>query len=109
MTAETTERHGSSEPAEAPAPQADGGSPFARDTEIGRYVILETVGRGGMGVVYAAYDSVLDRRVALKMLHTAPGGADGSERHRRLLREAQAITRLQHPNVLAVHDIGEID
>src|SRR5262245_37690244 len=55
-----------------------------------------------MGVVYAAYDPELDRRVALKLLH-----AGGSvEARKRLLREAQAMARLAHPNVIAVHDVG---
>lgn len=73
---------------------------------IGRYVILECVGAGGMGVVYAAYDSDLDRRVAVKVLR------DRSVRPRdqaRLLREAQAMARLAHPNVVAVHEVGLVD
>ncbi len=75
---------------------------LGRGQELGRYVILERLGAGGMGVVYAAYDPELDRRVAVKLLHdahTATGRA-------RLLREAQALARLQHPNVIAVHDVG---
>ena len=74
-----------------------------RGTSIERYVVLYELGVGGMGVVYAAYDPELDRKVALKLLH-----ADGrSERARnRLLREAKAIARLTHPNVITVHDVG---
>ncbi|MEM6993980.1 MAG: protein kinase [Myxococcota bacterium] len=71
-----------------------------RPTRIGRYTVLEEVGRGGMGTVYAAHDPELDRRVALKVLH-----ADRSHRGR-LLREAQAMARLNHANVVAVHEIG---
>ena len=57
-----------------------------------------------MGEVYAAFDPELDRRVALKLLHTA----GGSERaRRRLVREARALARLSHPNVVQVHDVGE--
>ena len=72
---------------------------------MGRYLIVERLGAGGMGVVYSAYDPELDRRIAVKVLRLRPGRpADlGSER---LLREAQAMARLSHPNVIAVHDVG---
>ena len=87
---------------------ADGG--LTRGATVGRYVILKLVGRGGMGEVYAAYDPQLDRRVALKLLHHQAGG-DGSSRtaRERLLREAKTIARLSHPNVVVVHDAGEIE
>ncbi len=71
---------------------------------IGRYVVLELVGEGGMGVVYAAYDPELDRKVAIKLLGSGRGSAAAG---RRLLREAQAMARLTHPNVITVHDVGE--
>ena len=72
---------------------------------IGRYRTLECVGIGGMGVVYAAYDPQLDRRVALKLL--IEGKEKNSERKRaRLLREAQSMAKLTHPNVITVHDVG---
>ena len=72
---------------------------------IGRYRTLECVGIGGMGVVYSAYDPQLDRRVALKLL------IEGDDRNRdrkraRLLREAQSMAKLTHPNVITVHDVG---
>ena len=70
---------------------------------IGRYVIIERVGIGAMGVVYGAYDPELDRKVALKLIK--PGQGKDTARAR-LLREAKAIARLQHPNVVAVHDVG---
>lgn len=73
-------------------------------TELGRYVILELRGAGGMGVVYGAYDPKLDRRVALKLLQ--PGASDADEAGARLLREAQALAKLAHPNVVTVHDSG---
>jgi tetratricopeptide (TPR) repeat protein len=76
----------------------------ARGDTIGRYVVLGRVGAGGMGVVYAAYDPELDRKIALKILHTSQAGSGGSVR---LLREAQALARLGHPNVVAVHDVGQ--
>jgi tetratricopeptide (TPR) repeat protein len=75
-----------------------------RGATLGRYVVLSKIGSGGMGVVYAAYDPELDRKVALKLIHA--GGADASARRARLLREAQAMARLQHPSVITVHDVG---
>jgi tetratricopeptide (TPR) repeat protein len=74
---------------------------------VGRYVVLDRLGAGGMGVVYAAYDPELDRKVAVKLLHpSGSGSAAASEGRARLLREAQALARLSHPNVVAVHDVG---
>ncbi len=60
-----------------------------------------------MGVVYAAYDPELDRKIAIKLLHADAGSEPAAEGHHRLLREAQALARLAHPNVIAVHDVGE--
>ena len=63
-----------------------------------------------MGVVYKAYDPELERPVALKLLHAGPRSADDAERRSaRLLREAKALARLQHPNVVAVHDVGTFE
>ena len=90
------------------APLADEpGAPIARGARVGRFVVLEPIGRGGMGIVVAAYDPVLDRRVAVKLLHasTAPAAALDAQ----LLREAQAMARLAHPNVVTVHDAGAAD
>jgi tetratricopeptide (TPR) repeat protein/predicted Ser/Thr protein kinase len=67
---------------------------------IDRYVVRRRLGAGGMGVVFEAHDPELDRDVAIKMLR---GGASAE----RLRREAQALARLSHPNVVAVHDVGE--
>ncbi len=69
---------------------------------IGRYEIERTIGAGAMGVVYAARDPELARRIAIKVLRGA-----GSEA--RLRREAQALAQLSHPNVVAVYDVGEHD
>lgn len=77
---------------------------LARGTILDRYTVLEKLGAGGMGEVYAVYDAKLDRRVALKLLH---GGGDAYEA--RLVREAQAMARLSHPNVVAVFDTGRVD
>jgi tetratricopeptide (TPR) repeat protein/predicted Ser/Thr protein kinase len=81
--------------------------PYERGAFIGRYVILERLGKGGMGVVYRAFDPELGRAVALKLLHTE--SAAGGTYRRRLLREAQALARLSHPNVLAVFDVGTFE
>src|SRR3954463_13108521 len=72
---------------------------------IGRYVVLNRVGSGAMGVVYAARDPQLDRKIALKLVNAADWD-EGSEGRTRLLREAQTMARLSHPNVVAVHDAG---
>src|SRR5690606_14002911 len=62
------------------------------------------LGEGGMGVVYAAYDEDLDRRIAIKVLRDSYGDAAARER---MVREAQAMARLSHPNVVQVHDVGD--
>jgi len=80
------------------------GATLLRGEIVDRYVIISPLGQGGMGVVYAAYDPDLDRKVALKLLLPQAGGATHSAG--RLLREAQALARLAHPNVVAVHDVG---
>jgi len=75
---------------------------------LDRYHILGVVGRGGMGVVYSAYDPDLDRKVALKVLHESDAPTD-DQAQRRLLREAQAMARLSHPNVITVHEARVAD
>jgi hypothetical protein len=70
---------------------------------IGRFQIQRMLGAGGMGVVYAATDPQLGRTVALKLIQPTSAGAHATER---LLREAQAMARLQHPNVVAIHEAG---
>jgi tetratricopeptide (TPR) repeat protein len=77
---------------------------------VGRYLVLDEVGAGGMGVVFAAYDPDLDRKVAVKLLWTRDGkGVRSSDSGARLFREAQAMARLAHPNVVAIYDVGTID
>lgn len=89
-----------------------GGTPrlreVARGTVFDRYVVLEPLGFGGMGQVFAAYDPDLDRKVAVKLLHDVEGAGGGGGSRERLLREAQAMARLSHPNVVAVHDVGTV-
>ena len=74
--------------------------------EFGRYRIVHRIGSGGMGTVYSAFDPTLDRTVALKVLHDKLESGDAEQR---LLREAQAMARLSHPNVVTVHDAGMKD
>ncbi len=83
-----------------------------RGAKLGRYVVIDMVGAGGMGVVYAAYDPELDRKVALKVLRhgSTRGGSKASNKQRdRLMREAQAMAKLSHPNVITVHDVGTFE
>jgi tetratricopeptide (TPR) repeat protein/predicted Ser/Thr protein kinase len=74
-----------------------------RGARVDRYVVLDKLGAGGMGVVYAAYDPELDRKVALKLLRTNDVTARA-----RLMREAKAVARLHHPNVVSIHDVGTV-
>lgn len=77
---------------------------LAAPMKIDRYEVEAPLGEGGMGVVYAARDPVLGRRVALKLLSSA---APTDERRRaRMVREAQALARLSHPNVVQVYEVG---
>ena len=80
----------------------------ARGRTFGRYVVLEKLGAGGMGVVYAAWDQTLDRKVALKLIH---GDRIRTEARRakaieRLVNEARALAKLDHPNVVRVIEIN---
>ncbi|HEV7555918.1 MAG TPA: serine/threonine-protein kinase, partial [Kofleriaceae bacterium] len=69
---------------------------------LGRYRLERELGEGGMGVVHAAFDPDLERRVAVKVLRTG----DSSDARQRLLREARAMAKLAHPNVVVVHEVG---
>lgn len=72
---------------------------------LGKYQLLEEIGRGGMGAVYKAYDPSLDRTVAIKVL--APHLAWEKDSVERFLREARAAARLRHPNIVEIHDVGQ--
>jgi serine/threonine protein kinase/tetratricopeptide (TPR) repeat protein len=80
---------------------------LAPGNKVGRYEIRSKIGQGGMGEVYLAEDSKLRRRVAIKFL---PAAAVANEQaNLRLLREAQSAAKLDHPNICAVHEVGEAD
>ena len=89
------------------APSRDEPEDFDRGARVGRYLVLDIIGEGGMGVVYSAYDPELDRKVAIKLLQIGGGGSQG-DLQAWLLREAQALARLAHPNVVNVHDVGTL-
>ena len=74
---------------------------------VGRYVLLRCLGSGSWGSVYAAYDPKLDRQVAIKLIGHGRGTADDAVSQ--VAREARALARLAHPNVIAVHDVGALD
>ena len=74
---------------------------------ISHYRILNKLGAGGMGEVYLAEDTKLDRKVALKVIR-ATSDADELAK-KRLIREAHAAARLDHPNICAIHEVGEAD
>ncbi len=77
------------------------------ELSLGRFVVLERLGQGAMGNVYAAYDRELDRRVAIKLLRR-DYGAHADEERARVLREARALARLADPHVVAIYDVGEL-
>ena len=76
---------------------------FGAAAGCGRFHVLERIGRGGMGVVYAAYDPELDRGVALKMIHVPERGRELA------IAEAKALARLSHPNIVPVYDVGVLE
>ena len=93
----------------SPAGSADGNPRSAdepgRGDAIGRYLVLACLGRGAAGAVYEAYDPKLDRKMALKLLRPGVSAAAAAVEER-MRREAQAMARLAHPNVVAVFDVG---
>jgi tRNA A-37 threonylcarbamoyl transferase component Bud32 len=99
----TRDQHGA-----RPADVGEIFGPVPTPERIGPYVLFEQLGQGGMGAVYTAYHPELDRKVAIKLLRSDYEG-DGSSGQARLLREAQAMAKLAHPNVVAVYDAGTHD
>jgi predicted Ser/Thr protein kinase len=85
-----------------PPRSRDRGGPIEVDGQVGRYRVVRRLGAGGMGVVYEARDPDLDRDVAVKLLH----GEGDEALQRRLLREAQAMARISHRNLVTVYDVG---
>jgi serine/threonine protein kinase len=80
---------------------------LAPGTKLGRYEIRSKIGAGGMGEVYLAQDTKLDRKVALKILPA--DAAPDQKRMQRFVQEAKAASALNHPNILTIHEIDETD
>src|SRR5947207_7797225 len=80
---------------------------LAAGTKLGRYEIRSKIGAGGMGEVYLAQDTKLDRKVALKILPADV--AAHPDRMRRFVQEAKAASALNHPNIITIHEIDETD
>src|SRR5262245_133351 len=81
----------------------------APGTAIGRFIVLGKLGSGGMGLVLLAYDAVLDRKVAIKLIRSAISDERAVRRTARLQREAQALAKIAHRNVLTVYEVGRLE
>src|SRR3954447_26354034 len=92
-------------PSQSSPAQPSRGASFSPGMPVGPFQLIEKIGEGGMGQVWSAHDARLKRRVALKLVRTGEGGGQAGSQAR-LLREAQAIAQLTHPNVVAVYDTG---
>ncbi len=78
--------------------------PSLTHLQDGRYAVLKKLGEGGKGIVYKARDTILDRVVAIKVLKKT---ASGEEAYTRFMREAQTVGKLDHPNIVSIHDVGK--
>ncbi|MFZ5443355.1 MAG: protein kinase domain-containing protein, partial [Myxococcota bacterium] len=106
----TTQRESGFDETHTPEPRALSSSSSDDITtgfQVGRYIVTRRLGKGAMGLVFAAYDPRLDRNVALKLLRADVPMVENKPLRQRLEREAQALARLSHPNVVAVHDLGD--
>lgn len=103
MSDQTTQQPGAEKPG---AESADG--TLSAGTRVGRLVVLQKVGEGGMGRAYSAYDRVLDRRVCLKFLK-GHNDSDSIQSNQRLITEARVLAQLSHPNILPVFDVGQFE
>ncbi len=99
------EPHTGTLPGTLPGTTAHHGEPIAR--QVGRYEVRDCLGRGGMATVYRAHDPGIGRDLALKFLHASL--CEDAECRDRFLREARAAGGLSHPNIVVVHDVGEIE
>jgi tetratricopeptide (TPR) repeat protein len=93
--------------ADAGEPALAGTLDLTRGTELDHFIVLDALGSGGMGVLVSAYDPNLDRKVAIKLVRPdGPAGSDANERRARLVREAHALAKLSHENVVTVYQAG---
>ena len=104
LSAETQTRSSLQSEDTLPAAPRDG-TGLAPGTRLGNLVVEQELGRGGMGVAYAAYDEQLERHVAIKVLV----GPQAERTRARLLNEARAMARFNHPNIAVIHDVGVTD
>jgi hypothetical protein len=106
VSADSTLTSGPSDPTAATLPRAAAASLTTTGEEpaqLGRYKLLRMLGQGSMGVVYTAFDAMLDRVIALKLVRSDRSSPDNVSR---FIREGRALARLSHPNVVQVHDVS---